>query len=140
MRHYLETNLTRPIRMVAYEPSKLAVVIYPWQFLIKRYPPVVTCITLYNSFTYGILYLLFGAVPIVFEQGKGWTPVEASLVRRFPSVLTTALTWSFPSPFWLFLQELSLRQHSISLTRSMCLGPTLTSTADLQNPRCDCHR
>lgn len=23
--------------------------------------------------------LLFGAVPIVFEQGKGWTPVEAAL-------------------------------------------------------------
>ncbi|KAL8292267.1 hypothetical protein RQP46_001733 [Phenoliferia psychrophenolica] len=60
LKHFLQTNLTRPIRMVAFEP-------------------MVTCITLYNSFTYGVLYLLFGAVPIIFEQGKGWTPVEASL-------------------------------------------------------------
>lgn len=28
----------------------------------------------------GILYLLFGAVPIIFEQGKGWTPVQVSFL------------------------------------------------------------
>lgn len=60
--------------------------------------PMVLCITLYNSFTCelptfigeiladsicasldGILYLLFTAVPIIFQIDKGWTPVQASL-------------------------------------------------------------
>lgn len=32
-----------------------------------------------DSFTYGILYLLFSAVPLIFTQLHGWTPVQGSL-------------------------------------------------------------
>lgn len=55
-----EKNLLRPLKMFLTEP-------------------VVTVLTIYNSFTYGVLYLLFSAVPIVFEEHKGWTPVQSSL-------------------------------------------------------------
>lgn len=57
---FLEGNLLRPLRMIALEP-------------------MVTAITLYNSFAYGILYLLFGAVPIVYGEKRGWNTLESSL-------------------------------------------------------------
>ncbi|GAA5910879.1 hypothetical protein JCM5296_002558 [Sporobolomyces johnsonii] len=60
----------------------------PLQMLIKE--PMVLAICTYNSFTYGILYLLFGAVPIIFEQHKGWTPVQSAL--PFLAVLVGTLT------------------------------------------------
>ncbi|GAA6040011.1 hypothetical protein JCM8097_004737 [Rhodosporidiobolus ruineniae] len=60
LKHFAEKTLTRPIRLLVSEPMVFA-------------------ICLYNSFTYGILYMLFSAVPIVFEQNHGWTPVQGSL-------------------------------------------------------------
>ncbi|KAM0748976.1 MFS general substrate transporter [Meredithblackwellia eburnea MCA 4105] len=71
LKNFLETHLTRPLLMIVKEP-------------------MVFCITLYNSFTYGILYMLFSAVPIMFEEDKGWTPVEAAL--PFLAVLIGTLT------------------------------------------------
>ncbi|CEQ41291.1 SPOSA6832_02992 [Sporobolomyces salmonicolor] len=60
----------------------------PLQMLIKE--PMVLAICTYNSFTYGILYLLFGAVPIIFEQNRHWTPVQSAL--PFLAVLVGTLT------------------------------------------------
>ncbi|GAA5867110.1 hypothetical protein JCM8547_006242 [Rhodosporidiobolus lusitaniae] len=70
-KHFAEKTLTRPLTMLYREP-------------------MVLCICLYNSFAYGILYLLFSAVPIVFEQNLGWTPVQGSL--PFLAVLVGTLT------------------------------------------------
>ncbi|GAA6019837.1 hypothetical protein JCM10207_003716 [Rhodosporidiobolus poonsookiae] len=60
LKHFAEKTLTRPLAMLIQEPMVLAICVY-------------------NSFCYGCLYLLFSAIPIVFEDGHGWTPVEGSL-------------------------------------------------------------
>ncbi|KZT61632.1 MFS general substrate transporter [Calocera cornea HHB12733] len=57
---FLQKNLVRPLEMLAFEP-------------------MVTLITIYNSFAYGILYLLFAAVPIIYEQHRGWSTLVGSL-------------------------------------------------------------
>ncbi|KAF8494535.1 major facilitator superfamily domain-containing protein [Gautieria morchelliformis] len=57
---FLEKNLRRPLRMIIHEP-------------------VVFALTLYNSFAYGILYLLFAAVPIIYEQHRGYNTLVGSL-------------------------------------------------------------
>lgn len=41
--------------------------------------PMVTCMTLYASFVYGLLYLTFVVFPIVFEEIRGWKPVVSAL-------------------------------------------------------------
>ncbi|KAJ5145123.1 hypothetical protein N7448_002515 [Penicillium atrosanguineum] len=40
---------------------------------------IVTCIALYASFVYGVMYLTLEVFPIVFEDIRGWEPVVASL-------------------------------------------------------------
>ncbi|KZO98541.1 MFS general substrate transporter [Calocera viscosa TUFC12733] len=57
---FLQKNLVRPLEMIAFEP-------------------MVTLITVYNSFAYGILYLLFAAVPIIYEEHRGWSTLVGSL-------------------------------------------------------------
>lgn len=47
--------------------------------------PIIFLLALYNSFVYGILYLLFEAFPIEYSEVRGWTPVQSSLT--FLSVL-----------------------------------------------------
>lgn len=44
----------------------------PWLLLI--YEPIVTLLSIYIAIIYGVLYSLFGAFPIVFQQGRGWSP------------------------------------------------------------------
>lgn len=41
--------------------------------------PMVTCIAVYASFVYALLYLTLEVFPIVFEQHRGWSPVVGSL-------------------------------------------------------------
>ncbi|GAA5978913.1 hypothetical protein JCM11641_000091 [Rhodosporidiobolus odoratus] len=74
LKHFAEKTLTRPIVMLIKEPMVLA-------------------ICLYNSFTYGVLYLMFSAVPIIFEETHGWTPVQGSL--PFLGVLVGTLIAAF---------------------------------------------
>ncbi|CAD6588223.1 MAG: hypothetical protein CYPHOPRED_004316 [Cyphobasidiales sp. Tagirdzhanova-0007] len=57
---FLHKNLLLPIKMILLEP-------------------MVLCITLFNAFAYGILYLLFAAVPIIFEEGRGWNTLVGTL-------------------------------------------------------------
>ncbi|ORX40117.1 major facilitator superfamily domain-containing protein [Kockovaella imperatae] len=49
----------------------------PLQMLAKE--PMVLLVTTYNGFSYGILYGLFAAIPIIFEENRGWDPVPAAL-------------------------------------------------------------
>lgn len=41
--------------------------------------PIVTCIAIYASFVYGVMYLALEVFPIVFEEIRGWSPVIAAL-------------------------------------------------------------
>ena len=41
--------------------------------------PIVTCIALYASFVYGVMYLTLEVFPIVFNDIRQWEPVVASL-------------------------------------------------------------
>jgi len=42
----------------------------PWILLFTE--PIVLLLSLYMAIIYGILYMLFGAFPIVYRQGRGW--------------------------------------------------------------------
>ncbi|OCK76828.1 MFS general substrate transporter [Lepidopterella palustris CBS 459.81] len=53
-------HLARPIRMLITEP-------------------MVSCIALYASFVYALLYLTIEVFPLVFEEIRGWKPVAGSL-------------------------------------------------------------
>lgn len=41
--------------------------------------PIIFSLALYNAFVYGLLYLLFVAFPIEYEEQRGWTSVQSSL-------------------------------------------------------------
>ncbi|KAJ9143389.1 MFS general substrate transporter [Pleurostoma richardsiae] len=43
----------------------------PWLLLVHE-PPVLF-LALYMSLLYGVLYMLFGAFPIVYQEGRGWS-------------------------------------------------------------------
>ncbi|EPQ31977.1 uncharacterized protein PFL1_00175 [Pseudozyma flocculosa PF-1] len=44
----------------------------PWLLLFHE--PIVLILSIYVAIVYGILYSLFGAFPIVFQQERGWSP------------------------------------------------------------------
>ena len=41
--------------------------------------PICLLVALYASFCYGILYMQLGALPIIFAEVRGWSPVVATL-------------------------------------------------------------
>lgn len=43
----------------------------PWILLFKE--PIVLILSIYMAIIYGTLYMLFGAFPIVYQQGRGWS-------------------------------------------------------------------
>ncbi|KAK4214525.1 major facilitator superfamily domain-containing protein [Rhypophila decipiens] len=44
----------------------------PWILLFRE--PIVFMSSIYIAIVYGTLYLMFAAFPIVFQQGRGWSP------------------------------------------------------------------
>lgn len=44
----------------------------PWLIL---FTPIGLCMNIYSAFVFGVFYMLLGAVPIIFEEGRGWNPV-----------------------------------------------------------------
>jgi DHA1 family multidrug resistance protein-like MFS transporter len=42
--------------------------------------PIIFSQAIYNAFVYGLLYILLEAFPIEYQQHRGWTPVQGSLV------------------------------------------------------------
>ena len=53
------------------EQFKIAL-LRPWVLLFKE--PIVLLTSIYMAIIYGTLYLCFAAFPIVFQQGRGWSP------------------------------------------------------------------
>ncbi|KAL7912462.1 major facilitator superfamily domain-containing protein [Trichoderma velutinum] len=49
----------------------------PWALLF--YEPIVLLLSLYMSITYGTLYMFFGAIPIVFQEHRGWGEGQGGL-------------------------------------------------------------
>jgi hypothetical protein len=43
----------------------------PWIFLFRE--PIVLLLSIYMAIIYGILYMMFGAFPIVYEEERGWS-------------------------------------------------------------------
>lgn len=43
----------------------------PWVMLIRE--PIVTLLSIYTAIVYGVLYLFFTAMPLVFHVDRGWT-------------------------------------------------------------------
>lgn len=43
----------------------------PWILLFRE--PIVLLLSIYMAIIYGTLYMLFGAYPIVYQQGRGWS-------------------------------------------------------------------
>lgn len=44
----------------------------PWVLLFCE--PIVLLLSIYMAIIYGVLYMLFGAFPIVYQQERGWNP------------------------------------------------------------------
>lgn len=44
----------------------------PWVLLFRE--PIVFLIAIYMSIVYGTMYMLFAAFPIVYQEGRGWSP------------------------------------------------------------------
>ncbi|CVK88880.1 related to mfs-multidrug-resistance transporter [Fusarium mangiferae] len=65
-----KTDVGRP-RTTIVTQFKTAI-LRPWVLLIKE--PIVLLTSLYMAIIYGTLYLCFAAFPIVFQQGRGWSP------------------------------------------------------------------
>ncbi|KAF4537137.1 MFS transporter [Lasiodiplodia theobromae] len=49
----------------------------PWALLFRE--PIVLLLTIYLAIVYGILYMLFGAFPVVYQQHRQWTQGVAGL-------------------------------------------------------------
>ncbi|TVY20322.1 putative MFS-type transporter [Lachnellula arida] len=60
IRSILSKQLSRPLRMLFAEP-------------------IVTCIAIYASYVYGIMYLTLEVFPIAFQETRGWNPIIGSL-------------------------------------------------------------
>lgn len=43
----------------------------PWKLLFRE--PIVMLLSIYMAIIYGTLYMCFGAFPIVYQQGRGWS-------------------------------------------------------------------
>ncbi|BDD57581.1 hypothetical protein MPDQ_007786 [Monascus purpureus] len=49
----------------------------PWQLML--YEPIVIFLSLYMSIVYGILYMFFAAIPIVYQEHRGWNSGQSGL-------------------------------------------------------------
>ncbi|CAD6571028.1 MAG: hypothetical protein TREMPRED_000107 [Tremellales sp. Tagirdzhanova-0007] len=81
---FLRTTLFLPLKMLGQEPMLLL-------------------IALYNAFAYGILYLLFAAIPIIYGETRGWGSVSASLpnlATLVGTLLAAGLNFVYASHFF----------------------------------------
>lgn len=60
----------------AWDELKIALT-RPWALLF--YEPIVLLLSLYMSIIYGTLYMFFGAIPVVFQQHRGWGEGQGGL-------------------------------------------------------------
>ncbi|KAL4779339.1 major facilitator superfamily domain-containing protein [Aspergillus varians] len=71
LRNVLTKYLSRPLRMLLTEP-------------------LVTCLALYASFTYSLIYLTLEVFPIVFRENRHWKPIPSTL--PFLGILTGVIS------------------------------------------------
>lgn len=65
----------------------------PWVLLFRE--PIVLLLSIYMAIIYGTLYMLFGAFPIVYQQGRGWSPGIGGLAFLGVAVgMVTAVIYS----------------------------------------------
>lgn len=70
--------------------------------------PIIFSLAVYNAFVYGLLYLLFEAFPIEFQEHRGWTPVEGSLIFLavlVGVVISGGIQASYQPIFWKQLEK-----------------------------------
>lgn len=60
----------------------------PWILLFRE--PIVFLLSIYMAIIYGTLYMMFAAFPIVYQQGRGWSPGIGGL--SFIGVMVGELT------------------------------------------------
>ncbi|KAI5465731.1 major facilitator superfamily domain-containing protein [Mariannaea sp. PMI_226] len=65
-----KVDVGRPVISVAAQ-FKVSL-LRPWILLFKE--PIVLLTSIYMAIIYGTLYMCFAAFPIVFQQGRGWSP------------------------------------------------------------------
>uniref|UniRef100_A0A0K3CBU9 BY PROTMAP: gi/472586634/gb/EMS24153.1/ MFS multidrug transporter [Rhodosporidium toruloides NP11] gi/647398043/emb/CDR41632.1/ RHTO0S06e03664g1_1 [Rhodosporidium toruloides] n=1 Tax=Rhodotorula toruloides TaxID=5286 RepID=A0A0K3CBU9_RHOTO len=105
LKHFAEKTLTRPILMLVKEPTG-------WELRLT---------SLFGAS--GTLYLLFSSVPIIFEEGHGWTPVQSSLT--FLAVLVGTLIAAFINYLYSrFVFARHIDKHG-SAPPEMRLGPMM---------------
>lgn len=67
----------------------------PWILLIRE--PIVLSLSIYMAIIYGILYLMFAAFPIVFQEQRGWSQGVGALPFLSVAVgMLAAVAYSIP--------------------------------------------
>lgn len=61
-----------PMFAAPFATKMKAALLRPFVLLFKE--AIVLAFSIYAAFVYGILYLFFGAYPIVYQQERGWSP------------------------------------------------------------------
>ncbi|KAL6229186.1 hypothetical protein BDW75DRAFT_250016 [Aspergillus navahoensis] len=76
-KHYkskLDIEIGRPASIVR---GLKTVFIRPWVLLLRE--PIILLLTIYAALIYGTLYMLFEALPIVYQEHRGWNQGVGSL-------------------------------------------------------------
>ncbi|CZR52406.1 related to MFS multidrug transporter [Phialocephala subalpina] len=108
----IEKHISRPLMMLVSEP-------------------IILCLAIYNSFVNGLLYLLFEAFPIEYEEVRGWTSVQGSLVFLavlIGVVISGGIQASYQPFFWKKLDrahEKGLKNDPEARLPPMMLGAVL---------------
>ncbi|RFU75187.1 mfs-multidrug-resistance transporter [Trichoderma arundinaceum] len=75
--HYYRSKLDAgKSEMTAWKELKISLT-RPWALLF--YEPIILLLSIYMSIIYGTLYMFFGAIPIVFQQHRGWGEGQGGL-------------------------------------------------------------
>ncbi|GAA6055392.1 hypothetical protein JCM3770_001086 [Rhodotorula araucariae] len=69
---YLSMYDLHPMFSAPFAQKMKAALLRPFVLLFKE--SIILAFSIYAAFIYGILYLFFGAYPIVYQQERGWSP------------------------------------------------------------------
>ncbi|PYI13135.1 bicyclomycin resistance protein [Aspergillus violaceofuscus CBS 115571] len=79
----------------------------PFQLLF--FEPMCLCLDLYSAILLGILYLFFGAFPLVFRTTHAMNLWQIGL--RFLSIITGMLLGAASNPLWIKVRERLIQRH-----------------------------
>lgn len=99
----------------------------PWALLFLE--PIVLLISIYMAILYGNLYMLFGAFPIVFQEGRGWSEGIGGLA--FLGVAVGMVIGSIYSIWDNGRYKRSVQKNNGEATREMRLPPACVGAAVL---------